>query len=327
MKLIEVDKTKISSINFIGDKKLKDRKLRDIIASEEDKFWKVISRNTIFNQNLIDLDIRLLTNYYKSIGYYDVVINSKTAEINTENNINLTYSIETGTRFTIDRITTNVDPVFDNKLFFPLKKAYDKLIGEYYSPFAIKKILEDIDKIIENNNLQFVEHNVEEDVKDKTISIKFNIYEGERQLVERINIKGNNITDEGVIRGELILDEGDPFTNLGLDKSIAKLKSRRIFKNVSSVVTPGSESNLKVIDINISEMPTGEISAGAGIGTNGGSFEARVTENNWLGEGKKLDFVIATDSESLSGQINYTDPNFKFAGEFYKLFCIQRIKR
>ena len=114
--LIEINrgnKTKISSINFIGDKKLKDRKLRDIIASEEDKFWKVISRNTIFNQNLIDLDIRLLTNYYKSIGYYDVVINSKTAEINTENNINLTYSIETGTRFTIDRITTNVDPVFD----------------------------------------------------------------------------------------------------------------------------------------------------------------------------------------------------------------------
>ena len=315
--LIEINrgnKTKISSINFIGDKKLKDRKLRDIIASEEDKFWKVISRNTIFNQNLIDLDIRLLTNYYKSIGYYDVVINSKTAEINTENNINLTYSIETGTRFTIDRITTNVDPVFDNKLFFPLKKAYDKLIGEYYSPFAIKKILEDIDKIIENNNLQFVEHNVEEDVKDKTISIKFNIYEGERQLVERINIKGNNITDESVIRGELILDEGDPFTNLGLDKSIAKIKSRRIFKDVSSVVTPGSESNLKVIDINVSEMPTGEISAGAGIGTNGGSFEARVSENNWLGEGKKLDFVLATDSESLSGQINFTDPNFKFMG-------------
>ena len=320
IEIIRGNKTKIASINFIGDKKLKDRKLRDIIASEEDKIWKVISRNTIFNQRLIDLDIRLLTNYYKSIGYYDVAINSKTAEINNENNINLTYSIDAGTRFIIDRITTNVDPVFDNKLFFPLKKAYDKLVGEYYSPFAIKKILEDIDKIIEINNLQFVEHNVEEDVKDKTISVKFNIYEGERQLVERINIKGNNITDESVIRGELILDEGDPFTNLGLDKSIAKLKSRRIFKNVSSVVTPGSESNLKIIDINVIEMPTGEISAGAGIGTNGGSFEARVTENNWLGEGKKLDFVLATDSESLSGKINYTDPNYNFMGNSINYF-------
>ena len=321
--LIEItrgNKTKISSINFIGDKKLKDRKLRDIIASEEDKFWKVISRNTNFNQRLIDLDIRLLTNYYKSIGYYDVIINSKTAEINNENNINLTYSIEAGTRFTIDRITTNVDPVFDNKLFFSLKKSYDKLIGEYYSPFAIKKILENIDEIIEKNNLQFVEHNVEENVKDKTISVKFNIYEGERQLVERINITGNSITNESVIRGELILDEGDPFTNLGLDKSIAKLKSRRIFKEVNSVVTSGSENNLKVIDINVVEMPTGEISAGAGIGTNGGSFEARVTENNWLGEGKKLDFAIITDSESLSGTLNYRDPNYNFMGNSINYF-------
>ena len=320
IEIIRGKKTKISSINFIGDKKLKDRKLRDIIASEEDKFWKVISRNTNFNQSLIDLDIRLLTNYYKSIGYYDVVINSKTAEINNENNINLTYSIEAGTRFTVDKITTNVDPVFDNKLFVPLKKSYDKVIGEYYSPFVIKKILEDIDKIIEKNNLQFVEHNVEEDVKEKTISVKFNIYEGERQLVERINIKGNNITDESVIRGELILDEGDPFTNLGLDKSIAKLKSRRIFKDVSSVVTSGSENNLKIIDINVTEMPTGEISAGAGIGTNGGSFEVRVSENNWLGEGKKLDFILATDSESLTGKINYTDPNYNFMGNSFNYF-------
>ena len=321
--LIEItrgNKTKISSIDFIGDKKLKDRKLRDIIASEENKFWKIISRNTNFNQNLIDLDIRLLTNYYKSIGYYDVVINSKTAEINNDNNINLTYSIEAGTRYIIDRITTNVDQVFDNKLFFPLKKNYDKLIGEYYSPFAIKKILEDIDKIIEKNNLQFVEHNVEEDVKNKTISIKFNIFEGERQLVERINIKGNNITDESVIRAELLLDEGDPFTNLGLDKSIAKLKSRRIFKDVNSVVKTGSKNNSKIIDISVVEMPTGEISAGAGIGTNGGSFEARVSENNWLGKGKKLDFVIASDSESLSGRLNYTEPNYNFMGNSINYF-------
>ena len=73
--LIEIDrgkKTKISSIKFIGDKKIKDRKLRDIIASEEDRFWKFISKNTNFNERLVNLDIRLLENFYKSIGYYDV---------------------------------------------------------------------------------------------------------------------------------------------------------------------------------------------------------------------------------------------------------------
>ena len=321
--MIEIDrgnKTKISSIKFIGDKKIKDKKLRDIIASEEDRFWKFISRNTNFNQKLIDLDIRLLKNFYKSIGYYDVTISSNSAEINDQENINLIYSIDAGTRYTIDKITTNVDPVFNNELFFPLKKSYEKLIGKYYSPFEIKNILEDIDEIIDKNNLQFVEHNVEEEVLEKTISIKFNIFEGKRELVERINITGNNITNESVIRAELLLDEGDPFTNLNLDKSVSKLKARRIFRNVTPEVLEGSRKNLKLININVEEMPTGEISAGAGIGTEGGSFEASVSENNWLGEGKKLDFNISTDSESLSGTINYTDPNYNFLGNSLNYF-------
>ena len=314
------EKTKISTIKFIGDKKIKDKKLRDIIASEEDKFWKFISKNTNFNQNLIDLDIRLLTNFYKSIGYYDVTINSNSAEINNQKNIDLIYSIDAGTRYTIDKITTNVDPVFNNELFFPLKKSYEKLIGEYYSPFEIKNILEDIDEIIEKNNLQFVEHNVEEKVSERTISIKFNIFEGKRQLVERINITGNNITNENVIRAELLLDEGDPFTSLNLNKSISKLKAKRIFRTVKSEVLNGSKNNLKLINIDVEEMPTGELSAGAGIGTEGGSFEASVSENNWLGEGKKLNFNISVDAESLSGVINYTNPNYNFMGNSLNYF-------
>ena len=321
--LIEIDrgkKTKISSIKFIGDKKIKDRKLRDIIASEEDRFWKFISKNTNFNQSLISLDTRLLKNYYKSIGYYDVTISSNSAEMNDQDNIDLIYSIDAGKRYTIDKITTNVDPVFDNELFFPLKKSYEKLVGKYYSPFAVKNILEDIDNIIDKNNLQFVEHNVEEKVSEKTISIKFNIFEGKRELVERINITGNSITNESVIRAELLLDEGDPFTVLNLDKSISKLKAKRIFRSVTSEVLDGSRNNLKLININVEEMPTGEISAGAGIGTEGGSFEATVSENNWLGEGKKLDFSIATDAESLSGRINYTDPNYNFLGNSMNYF-------
>jgi outer membrane protein insertion porin family len=308
------EKTKISSIKFTGDKKIRDKRLKDITASEEDKFWKFISRNTNFSQNLVNLDIRLMTNYYKSIGYYDVNIVSNSAELNDKNNVDLVYSINAGTRYTIDKITTTVDPTFDNKLFFSLKKSYDKLIGEYYSPFEIKKILDDIDELIDRNNLQFVEHNVEEVVGSNSISINFNIYEGEKNLVERINILGNNITDEAVIRGEILLDEGDPFTNINLDRSLANLKSRNIFKSVKSDVSKGSANNLKIIDINVEEKPTGEIAAGAGVGTNGGSFEFTISENNWLGEGKKLDFNLASDSESLSGTISYSDPNYNFLG-------------
>ena len=308
--------TKISSISFTGDKKIRDKRLRDVIASEEDKFYKFISRNTKFSESLVNLDLRLLTNYYKSLGYYDVEINSNTAQINNKGDVDLIYSIDAGQRYTITKITTNADKIFDQQLFFPLQKSYKKYIGEFYSPFKIKNMLEDIDELIDNNNLQFVEHNVEEEVDGvkAEIQIKFNIFESEKVVVERVNVVGNNVTNESVIRGELLLDEGDPFTKLRLDKSISKLKSRRLFKDVSGKVTDGSEKNLKVVEIKVEEQPTGELSAGAGVGTNGGSFAFNITENNWLGEGKKLNFEVEVDEESLSGTISYTNPNYDFLG-------------
>ena len=308
------DQTKISKIIFTGDKKVREKRLRDVIASEEDKFFKFISKNTKFSQRLISLDLRLLENYYKSIGYYDVKITSKSAEVKESGNIELTYSIDAGNRYIIKKITTNADPVFDKNIFFPLNKKYKKYIGEYYSPFKIKNLLEEIDELIENNNLQFIEHNVEEIVEQDSIIIKFNIFEGDKVLVERINILGNNVTNESVVRSELLLDEGDPFTTLALDKSISKIKSRKIFGSVKSKVSEGSSKNLKVIDITVEEQPTGEIAAGAGVGTNGGSVAFNIKENNWLGEGKKVAFNVDLDQESLRGEIIYTNPNYDLLG-------------
>ena len=296
--LIEIDRgeqTRISKISFIGNNSIRSMRLRDVIASEEDKFWKVISKNTILSENLINLDIRLLNNYYKSIGFYDVKINSNLAELNQAGEANLVYSIEEGNRYRINKISTNLDSTYDNDIFFPLKDTYKKYIGEYYSPFKIKKILEELDELIDNNNLQFVEHNVQEVIDGNSINITFNVFEGEKTLVERINIIGNRITNEDVIRGELIVDEGDPFTKLNLEKSVAEIKARNIFRKVNYDVKEGSEKNLKIVDIIVEEQPTGEISAGAGVGTSGGTFSIGISENNWLGEGKKLAFDIQVD--------------------------------
>ena len=315
--LIEInrgEKTKISSINFIGNKKISNRRLRDVISSQEHKFWKVLARNTNFNKNLLDLDTRLMTNYYKSSGFYDAKVSSKLAKINEAGNAEIIYSIDEGERYIVKKISTNIDVVFDKKIFFPLNKTFEKYIGDYYSPFKVKKILENLDEIIETNNLQFVEHNVEEQIGDKSINIILNVYEGEKNLIERINVFGNNITNEDVIRGELILDEGDPFSRLNLEKSIANIKSRNIFRAVKYEVTDGSKSNLKQIDISVEERPTGEISAGAGIGTTGGSFAIGVSENNWLGSGKSVSFDLEVDKESFTGTLNYNDPNYDFLG-------------
>ena len=175
--------------------------------------------------------------------------------------------------------------------------------------------------MIEKNNLQFVEHKVQEIIEDDKIVLSFNIIEGEKVIVERINIIGNNITNEDVIRSELIVDEGDPLTNISLDKSVAKIKARNIFSSVKSEIKNGSKNNLKIINILVEEKPTGEISAGAGVGTNGGSFGINITENNWLGEGKIVNFELEVSEESLKGEILFQNPNYDLLGNSlnYKL--------
>jgi len=313
-------KTNISKINFIGDKKIKNKRLRDIIVSEENKFWKFLSKNTYLNNNNIELDKRLLINYYKSLGYYDVQILSNNAVISQTNVTELTYTINAGTRYKINKISTNVSDVFDKKLFLPLQDNFKKIAGKYYSPFKVKKLLDELDILITNNDLQFIEHSVNEIIEGDTIEIKINVFEGSKQLVEKINISGNVVTDESVIRSELVIDEGDPFNNLKLDKSISKLKSRNIFGEIKKSVTVGSNKNQKIIEIEVEEKPTGEISAGAGIGTTGGSFAFAISENNWLGRGVKVGTNIDVSKETFTGGISVTDPNYNFSGNSLNYF-------
>ena len=103
--------------------------MRSVIASEEDKFWKIITGNTKFSERLVNLDIRLLNNYYRSMGYYDVQINSNSAEIKKSGQIELVYSINAGKRYIINKIETNADPVFDKNIFYSLNEKYEKVVG------------------------------------------------------------------------------------------------------------------------------------------------------------------------------------------------------
>jgi len=315
--LIEIvpgQQTKISSINFIGDKKISNKRLRDVIASEENKFWKFLSNNTKFSEELVSLDERLLKNYYKSIGYYDVNIISKSATINENKNIDITYSIDAGNRYIINKISTNINPVIEQNIFNPLQKTYNKYIGNYYSPFTIKKILDEIDEIIDENNIQFVEHNVEEVLENNTIEIIFNIYETEKIFVNRIDILGNTVTNEEVIRNKLLLVEGDPYSELALKKTVSEIRATNLFSNVTYDILDESTSNKKDIAIKVEEKPTGEVSAGAGVGTSGGSFAIIVSENNWLGKGDRIQFELDLDSESLGGVFNYSDNDYNYTG-------------
>ena len=308
------EKAKISKIYFLGDKKIRDKRLRDIITSEESKFWKIISRNVYLNKGRVELDKRLLRNYYKNKGYYEVDITSSNVEYSEGEGFVLTYSINAGKRYKFRKIFADVTKSIDQSAFMPLEKEFNKVIGDYYSQKKLTSILEKIDKLSEQKELQFINHRVTETLDGDGVEVKIHIFEGEKFTIERINITGNSVTNDSVIRGEMALDEGDPYSALLVNKSINKLKARGIFGAIEKKITEGSSPDLKVLEISVEEKATGEIMAGVGVGTDGTSFQFAVSENNWLGKGVKLNTSISVTQETISGSLSLRDPNYKSSG-------------
>ena len=308
------EKAKISKIFFLGDKKIRDKKLRDIITSQENRFWKFISRNVYLNQGRIELDKRLLLNYYKNKGYYEVKISSSNVEYSEGEGFVLSFSIDAGKRYKFNKISADVSEALDQSAFTTLEKEFNNVIGEYYSQRKLTKILEKIDSLSEQKELQFINHRVTETLSEDGIEVKIDIFEGQKFTIERVDIIGNSVTNDSVIRAELLVDEGDPYSALLINKSINKLRARGIFGKVEEKITEGSLADLKVLEISVEEKATGEISAGAGVGTDGTSFMFAVRENNWLGRGIKLQTAAEITEETISGNLAVTNPNFNYTG-------------
>ena len=308
------EKAKISKIYFLGDKKFRDKRLRDIIISEEAKFWKFLSQNVYLNQERIELEKRLLENYYRNKGYYEVDLTSSNVEYSEGEGFVLTYSINAGKRYKFKKIFADVSEALDSSAFFSLEPEFNKLVGQYYSQIKLYSLLEKIDKLSEQKELQFVNHSLLETLDDDGIEVKINIFEGKKFIIEKINIAGNTITNDSVIRGELLVDEGDPFSELLVNKSLNKIRGRNIFGKVEQKTLPGSTDDLKILEINVEEKATGEIMAGAGVGTEGTSFMFSVRENNWLGKGVYLTSALSISEERVSGNIEVIDPNYNFSG-------------
>ena len=312
-------KAKISKIYFLGDKKIRDKKLRDVITSQEAKFWKFISRSVYLDNARIELDKRLLKNYYRNKGYYEAQITSSNVEYSEGEGFVLTYSIEAGEKYRFKKITANVSKSLDQNAFLSLEGEFNKLVGKNYSQRKLNSILEKIDKLTEQKELQFINHNVVETLEGLGVEVKINIFEGQKVIVERINIVGNSVTNDSVIRGEMIVDEGDPLSMLLVNKSINEIKARNIFGKVDYKMLPGSSDDLKVLEISVEERATGEIMAGAGVGTDGTSFQFAVSENNWLGRGMQLQTALNVSTEKISGNIMLNNPNYNFTDNALKL--------
>jgi len=304
-------KSKIKKITFIGDKIFKDNKLRRIITSTEYKFWKFISGRKYLNQNSVLLDERLLKNFYKNNGYYNANINSSFAKLLDDNTFELIFNINSGSKFFFGDLKLNLPSDFDKNNFISIDKLFKKIKGKKYSINTIERILDEIDLITSIEQYKFIKANVIENIDENQINLEFSIMDSEKFYIDRIDIFGNTVTAENVIRNKLLLDEGDPFSEILLNKSINNIKSSNLFKNVNSKIINNNNNNTKSIDIHVEEKPTGEIYASAGVGTGGSSIGFGIRENNFMGNGISLDSNFLLSTDNFKGKFSVTNPNYK----------------
>jgi len=306
------DKAKISEISFIGNKKIKDRKLSNVITTEEAKFWKFISNRTYLDNQRIELDKRLLAGYYKDKGYYNVEIQNSFVEFKDNGSFKLIFKIDAGNKFTFNKLSLQLPVDYEPKYFQSINELLAKYENSLYSLTKINKILNEIDKIALSKKYEFIDATVTEKIiDDNKLNIEIAIVETQKFYVEKINILGNAYTLEEVIRHSFIVDEGDPYNEILFNKSMNNLRSKNIFGSVESKITEGSKPGLKVIDLSITEKPTGEISLAAGVGTSGGTIGGGVKENNFLGKGIKLNTNLSVSKNTVKGKFVYSKPNFK----------------
>ncbi len=303
----------IKKIYFQGNKIFRDSKLRNIIKSEEGRFWKFISSNKYLNERKILNDEFLLKNYYLNKGYYEVKIKSSYAKNLNNEAFELIYNIDAGNKFFFKDITLENENNFENENLTIIKKEINSLKGELFSQKKLNQLIDKIDKIIIQEEFLFLNTKYKVTIPEKNkINIDLNFEDLNKFYVEQINIFGNYITEEKVIRNSLIIDEGDAFNDALFDKSINNIKSRGIFKSVSSNIKPSSiDSQKKILDIIVEETPTGEVFAGAGTGTSGSSISAGIQEKNYLGKGIKLSTNLMISEDQIKGKFSVLNPNFR----------------
>ena len=303
----------IKKISFQGDKIFKESKLRNVIKSEEGRFWKFITSNKYLDERKIKIDEVLLKQYYQRKGYYNVNIKSSYAKNINNEYFELIFNIDAGQKFFFNDISIEISENFNKINFIQIDKKIKELKGKKYSSKIINKILDEIDNIILQKEYVFLNTEYEPTIVDNDkINIRFKFKDLEQFYVDQINIFGNFITEEKVIRNSLIIDEGDPFNEVLLNKSINAIKSRGIFKSVDTITKIDvSDNQKKIIDIIVEEAPTGEIFAGAGTGTSGATITAGIKEKNYLGKGIKLISNLSVSENAVKGKFSVVNPNFK----------------
>jgi len=299
----------VKNINFIGNKNFTDRELRSKISTKEDAWYKLFGSNKFIPERL-EYDKDKLKKFYNERGFIDFrVISAKGELLPDISGFNINFLIVEGERFVINELDFISSSIKDiNKNFLIDKISLKK--NDYFDSRALEETTNFLINFFKEKGFNFI--NVVPSIqKDSNlVNISFSITEGEPKYINRINITGNTRTNDVVIRRELSLFEGDPFNRLKLDNSISALKRLGYFETVNYSLNNISYNKVDV-NIDVKEVNTGSVSFGVGYSSlNNTSFSFGLREKNFLGEGKKVNFLANLSDKKSTYNIGITEPYF-----------------
>jgi outer membrane protein insertion porin family len=304
--------TKVKSISFVGNRAFNDGQLRDIITTSQSGLFDFLKGTNIYDPDRLALDRELLRQYYLKNGYADVRIVSANAELDRDGSgFFITFVVEEGPLFKFG--TVNIDSKLGGVNVPGLQSEILTQSGALFDLSAMDRTTEKLTLAVSEQGVAFarVRPQTTRDATGQAINVTYLIDEGPRVYIERINVNGNQRTQDYVIRREFRLAEGDAFNPLMVERAKKRLQNLGFFKTVDVKRRQGGANDRVVLDVDLVEQSTGELSFGAGYSTAEGVIgDVSLTERNLLGRGQFVRLRLAGSAERLQVDLSFTEPRF-----------------
>ena len=308
----EGEATGIKKIRFYGNKNFSDSQLLSEISTEETRWYNFLSDSDTYDPDRLTFDRELLRKFYLSKGYADFRVVSAIAELTPDRDgFFITFAVEEGQKYSFGAI----DVKSEIKDVSPdaLMAQVTTIEGETYNADKIEDTIQKITFELGKLGYAFVNvrPRIDRDRENLKISVTYEINKGPRVYVERINITGNVRTLDYVIRREMKLAEGDAFNTALLRLSQSRVRGLNFFEKVEVTQEEGTDADKTVINVDVQEKSTGELSVGAGFSTTEDvSADLQIRERNLLGRGQDLRFGVSVGSDSQTIDVGFTEPYF-----------------
>ncbi len=313
--VFEIDEGKLTEIRkvaFIGNRQFSDSKLRGIVQTQESAWYRFFAGRDTYDPDRVTFDRVLLRRHYLANGYADFRVVSAVAELTPDRGgFFITFTVEEGQRYRFGKI--DVSTALKDLNPELLRQQLEVVEGEWYDSDAVEASVGNLTDAAGSFGYAFVDvrSRVRRNRDKRLISITFNIREGPRVFVERINITGNVRTEDQVIRREFLLVEGDAFSTAKLRRSRQRIRNLGFFAKAEISNVPGSAPDKTVINVALEERSTGEISFGAGFSSTAGLLgDISVRERNLIGRGQDLKLSLTIGQRQQQVDLSFTEPYF-----------------